>query len=222
MPDTVFTLWQGALTLHRSHHNPSEDPLWLLSTLAPSALPHNILDAGSGSGVMALSLALAYPSAATYGLDKNPTHCQQAQHNACLNDLSTHFIAGNTLQPPFKQHSFDLVVSNPPFYLDEQPRQRTQEHHTTPAMLTEWFQALINVLTPTGQLSLVLHADAAKALTSARKESLLNGRCIWLETQPNHPPKRVIWHLSQTEAWAEDTLTTWAPAVRTAHLTQLI
>ena len=78
----------------------------------------NILDIGTGSGCIAISLAKNLPHAKVYALDVSKDALQVAEHNAKLNEVSIAFLNDDILNYDeliFKDLKFDIVVSNPPY-----------------------------------------------------------------------------------------------------------
>lgn len=77
--------------------------------------PINILDAGTGSGCIGISIALNNPSFRVYGSD----YCVDALDVACINKHNLNvnnflLIQANWLSC-FKTKCFDIIVSNPPY-----------------------------------------------------------------------------------------------------------
>ena len=79
----------------------------------------NILDLGTGSGCLLLALLSEYPYACGLGVDKVPETVYTAQQNAHNHNLQTraHFAVTNWTQG-LSQHTFDILVSNPPYIRD--------------------------------------------------------------------------------------------------------
>ena len=81
--------------------------------------PLRILDVGTGSGCIAVSLAHALPGATVWALDVSPAALQTARENAALNGADVRFLEADILQwetaPALAGLSFDVVVSNPPY-----------------------------------------------------------------------------------------------------------
>ena len=75
--------------------------------------PKTILDIGTGSGCIAITLALN-TSAKVYALDVSPEVLQVARKNARDLDADVSFFEGNILTQPLSSH-YDLIVSNPPY-----------------------------------------------------------------------------------------------------------
>jgi len=75
-----------------------------------------ILDIGTGSGCIALSLAQALPQAHVYAIDICPQALQLAQKNAKKNNLlNINFIQSDLFTHIPQGLKFDLIVSNPPY-----------------------------------------------------------------------------------------------------------
>ncbi|MBT8384937.1 MAG: peptide chain release factor N(5)-glutamine methyltransferase [Bacteroidia bacterium] len=79
-----------------------------------------ILDIGTGSGCIAISLAKHLPNAVVYTLDISKKALQVAEYNAKLNKVSINFIEQNILNTNeilkgAYNLKFDIIVSNPPY-----------------------------------------------------------------------------------------------------------
>lgn len=77
----------------------------------------NILDIGTGTGCIAISLAKHLPNAKVYALDVSKNALEVARQNAENNNVSVQFINDDILNPNgFKSDfKFDIIVSNPPY-----------------------------------------------------------------------------------------------------------
>lgn len=75
-----------------------------------------VCDLGTGSGVLLLLLAAREPQLELFGLDQDPVAADLAEHNLQRNALEGQIWTGSWSQVPFPPGSFDLVVSNPPYY----------------------------------------------------------------------------------------------------------
>lgn len=79
-----------------------------------------ILDIGTGSGCIAISLAKHMPNSKVYGLDVSKSVLKVAMKNAEINQVELTFISCNALdpsswRPALKDIQFDIIVSNPPY-----------------------------------------------------------------------------------------------------------
>ena len=75
-----------------------------------------VCDLGTGSGVMLLLLAARESQLELFGLDQDPAAAALAQDNLRHNNLEGEIWTGSWSQTPFPPGSFDMVVSNPPYY----------------------------------------------------------------------------------------------------------
>lgn len=75
-----------------------------------------VCDLGTGSGVLLLLLAARESGLTLFGLDQDPAAAALAQDNLRHNNLEGEIWTGSWSQTPFPPGSFDLVVSNPPYY----------------------------------------------------------------------------------------------------------
>ncbi|MCF8378845.1 MAG: peptide chain release factor N(5)-glutamine methyltransferase [Bacteroidales bacterium] len=76
----------------------------------------NILDIGTGSGCIAVSLAGELKLARVYASDISSEAINMAERNSVLYKSNIRFIPDNILSPDVSKYpSFDVIVSNPPY-----------------------------------------------------------------------------------------------------------
>ncbi|MCK5632824.1 peptide chain release factor N(5)-glutamine methyltransferase [bacterium] len=76
----------------------------------------SILDIGTGSGCIALSIAKALPYAQIYAVDIEPAALELAQENAKLNNIeNVTFLQSDIFEKIPNDITFDLIISNPPY-----------------------------------------------------------------------------------------------------------
>lgn len=75
-----------------------------------------VCDLGTGSGVLLLLLEERQPGLKLFGLDQDTAAVALAAENLRRNGLDGQMWTGSWSQAPFPPGSFDLVVSNPPYY----------------------------------------------------------------------------------------------------------
>ena len=74
-----------------------------------------ILDIGTGSGCIAISLAKNCANATVFALDVSVNALEVAQINASNNKVAINFINLNILEEHRLNQQFDIIVSNPPY-----------------------------------------------------------------------------------------------------------
>ncbi len=76
----------------------------------------SILDIGTGSGCIAISLAKHLPNSKVYALDISEKALEVAKENAVNNNVNVTFIHDDILSLKNKiETKFDIIVSNPPY-----------------------------------------------------------------------------------------------------------
>ena len=76
----------------------------------------SILDLCTGSGCVALAIAVKFPDALVYGVDISEKAVRYARTNAERNNVkNAFFYCGDLFSTVKKTKSFDLIISNPPY-----------------------------------------------------------------------------------------------------------
>lgn len=86
---------------------------WIIEDVNEKSI--NLLDIGTGSGCIAISLAKKLPLAKVYGWDISPDALKVAKTNAIENDVEVKFEINDILNTYKTDKSFDVIVSNPPY-----------------------------------------------------------------------------------------------------------
>ena len=77
---------------------------------------HTILDVGTGTGCIAIALALNLPGSSITGIDISEGAIRLSRENARLNRVEITFMVADILNTEFKLlNQVDLIVSNPPY-----------------------------------------------------------------------------------------------------------
>ena len=105
-----------------------------------------ILDIGTGSGCIAISLAHHLPNAEVFAIDVSAKALQMAKQNALLNHVEVHFLEIDILKAENLPQQFDIIVSNPPYVRNlekEEIKKNVLEHEPHLALFVDDFNALI-------------------------------------------------------------------------------
>ena len=79
-------------------------------------VPLSLLELGTGSGIIAITLALEAPDTGVHAVERSPEALAMAQQNAkALGAHRIHWHAGSWWQALACPRRFDLIVSNPPY-----------------------------------------------------------------------------------------------------------
>ncbi|TCI91048.1 peptide chain release factor N(5)-glutamine methyltransferase [Tenacibaculum sp. M341] len=88
---------------------------WIINSVNNSNNKVSILDIGTGSGCIAISLEKSIPSSNVYAIDISEKAIEMAKNNAILNNAFVTFIQNDILNEYKLEKSFDVIVSNPPY-----------------------------------------------------------------------------------------------------------
>lgn len=82
-----------------------------------------ILDIGTGSGAIAISLAVKLPHANVFALDVSKEALGIAQENAMAQQVEIGFIHANVLKLEALGQAYDVIISNPPYVRNSEKKQ---------------------------------------------------------------------------------------------------
>ena len=90
---------------------------WVLQDCSKREMTNNfsILDIGTGSGCIPISLKKQLPQAKVSAIDVSEKALEVAKGNAKLNGVEVNFILQNILETTDLLESYDVIVSNPPY-----------------------------------------------------------------------------------------------------------
>ena len=154
-----------------------------------------ILDAGTGTGIIALMMAQRYPNAVVTAIDIDEGAVKQAQQNVVQSPFAQQItVLHNTLQE--HQGEYDAIISNPPFFIDSlagPDEQRNVARHTQTLTYTELMQAAWRLLSDEGELSVVVPFDYRKRMED---EAIFVGffpsKVCAVKTTERKPAKRYL------------------------------
>lgn len=76
----------------------------------------SVLDIGTGSGCIAVSIAKSLPKSEVFAMDISKKALKVAEKNSRIHNTNIRFINGNTLDlSTMPDRKFDIIVSNPPY-----------------------------------------------------------------------------------------------------------
>lgn len=86
-------------------------------------------DLGTGSGILAVTLAHQFPKASGVAVDLSPGALAVARDNAVVHSVESRieFLAGDFTKPLFPPDSFSLIVSNPPYVTESEYAEASRE-----------------------------------------------------------------------------------------------
>ena len=165
----IFTLLGGKIKMYRSQYNPTSDAVWLAAL--PDTAPKTILDVGIGSGGVALCLQHHFPKANITGLDISQTMLDICKKNAELNNFEFDLINQDILKWSTPK-TFDLVVSNPPYFTGTPTKANPQAHHN--ANLGQWIRRCIARVKPRGYFCTIVDAGCMDTVIAEMSKNMGN------------------------------------------------
>ncbi|PKP15856.1 MAG: peptide chain release factor N(5)-glutamine methyltransferase [Bacteroidetes bacterium HGW-Bacteroidetes-23] len=89
---------------------------WILEEIKKqNKFNSTIVDIGTGSGCIPISLKKNLPESTVFGIDVSAEALKVANENAKTNEVDVHFMQKNILETSDLQNQFDVIVSNPPY-----------------------------------------------------------------------------------------------------------
>lgn len=171
-----------------------QDTLAKNNATKPSKI--KILDIGTGSGCIAISLARNIENAEVWALDISEKALQIAKKNASLNKVNIHFVLADMLSIDqdsirqlleIKDEKFDIVISNPPYVRDlekDQMKNNVLLYEPPIALFVKNENPLIfydkiasfsiDILKPTGMLFFEINQEFSEETKSLLKEKKYN------------------------------------------------
>ena len=156
-----------------------------------------LLDIGTGSGCIAITLAQKLLHARVSAIDISPEAIATAERNARRNGVEIHFQCADLFDPQLMFHApFDLIISNPPYVRQSEksemsPNVLDYEPHTAlfvpdddPLLFyrcaarraKEW-------LAPGGRLYFEINAALAEEMVALLREEGYSHVCTWRDMQ---------------------------------------
>ncbi len=171
----------------------------LLGALAMAHQPQRILDIGTGTGVIALMLAQKYDSAEVDAVEIDLSAAQTAKINFEASKFSKRMrLFACSFETYFEQNikGYDLIVSNPPFYIDalKSPgEKKTLAKHADHQLFEKLIKGAATHLNPDGVFWLIIPFTMQAIVNDlATENQLFTHQIIDIKSYPDDNPHRVI------------------------------
>ena len=161
---------------------------WLISHFKPELAIPRMIDVGTGSGVIALTLAAAFPNAEVTGIDISEDALTLARENAEGLGLANRvrFLKTNLLESV--QPLFDLVVANLPYLSTEHRQELSREVLHDPEvalfagargdeLMRQLIEQATSALRPGGTLAMEIGIGQSEPLVEALAEKNYSDIC---------------------------------------------
>ncbi len=185
---------------------------WAGACKESSAEPiSEVLDIGTGSGILAMMLAQRFPAAHVHAVELEPDAAKQASENAKRSPFGDRITVHHRAFQGWEGR-VDLAVCNPPFFHGHpksQDRKRNLARHDDTLPLGALFKAVKACLHDNGEFALVFPEERAPELVNV---AAAMGFHLWakitLQATKNHKVIRSLWawrripcNKPKNEAW---------------------
>ncbi len=100
---------------------------WILNDEGITRQSGNVIDIGTGSGCIAISLKKHLSQAHVFAMDISKEAIETAKENALFNQVEVDFIHDDILNPlNVDSRMFDIIVSNPPYITENEKQEMHQ------------------------------------------------------------------------------------------------
>ena len=177
MPNTSFAFKQFLIKQDKCAMKVGTDAVLLGAWVLPKG-SKNILDIGTGTGVISLMLAQK-TQAKIIAIDIDEDAFEQSRQNVLESKFSNQIEVIHSSLQEFSKSStqkFDLIVTNPPFFeqsLKSSDEQRSHARHADILPFDELIDGVLLLLEPKGKFNLILPTlEALKFRLLAEKKGL--------------------------------------------------
>lgn len=205
MGNSWFQFQQFRIEQDRCAMKISTDAI-LLGSQADADDPSQILDIGTGTGVLALMLAQRFADAKITGVELDAEAAAQAGENMSQSPFAARMkLWQGRIQDFPEEGKFDLIVSNPPYFPDHlksSDSKRNQALHTDSLSFGELIDRVHTMLNPDGKFWLILPPRQMDIFVDlAKKSDLTEFSRISVRDRADKPVFRVVSAFSKREKY---------------------
>lgn len=179
------------------------DAVLLAAATPATATPDQILDIGTGTGVLALLLAQRCPAARLTAVEIDPTAATQARENVAASPYAERIevYTGAIQEADLPERSYERIVCNPPFFTGgvmSEVMPRRDARHTTRLSHADLLRSVKRLLAPEGTFSLILpKLEALRFQELAQQVGLSLRTQLRLRPRTGEGTKRIVMTLGR-------------------------
>ena len=175
----------------------------------PSSYPHQILDIGTGTGLVAIMLAQRFTRSQIHAIDIEQASAEEAQFNAQSSPWSERLnIVHCALQDYNPSNKYDLIVSNPPYFRNttqSQDQARANARNNDSLNLEYLVEKSYELINENGELSFIVPSNEFETIQSiAEKFNFYINKLCWVRGNHQSPIKRLLIALSKNKEILEE------------------
>jgi tRNA1Val (adenine37-N6)-methyltransferase len=213
MSHQTFVFKKFSINQHKSAHKVGTDGV-LIGAWAEVSDAKNILDVGTGTGIIALMMAQK-SHAQVDAIDIEQGSYEQAKENATYSVWANRIKVYHTTLQDFAKSvhkKYDVIITNPPYFVDSSKapdEDRSHARHTDLLPFKELIRGVFSVLNTTGKFYIILPTkEALDFKMLAEKEDLYLVKLLRVKTKStNDIEKRhmMLFKFNQ-EPFTEETI----------------
>jgi tRNA1Val (adenine37-N6)-methyltransferase len=198
MSNDYFRFKQFTVKQDKTAMKVGSDSVLLGAWTAVNGLEKNVLDIGTGAGLLALMMAQKIPNAMITACEIDETACKQALENVSSSGWSERIIVVNADIRTFMQNQrgFDLIICNPPYFeksLKSHDSKRNLARHNDSLPFPDLIDCVHRLLHDNGRFALTVPADKANIITDlAANKKLSPIRRLNVKPTETKPVNRII------------------------------
>ncbi len=174
----------------------------LLGAWAQYSDSTDILDIGTGTGLLSLMVAQRYAKARITSIDIDDIAIQDASHNISHSPWSQRvsLLHGDVLTTSFS-HSFSGIICNPPYFNSGEQAQnqhRATARHTDTLSHQQLLATCFNLLTNDGEASFVLpKVEGEQCIALAKQQGWHLSRVCYVQSTKTKPCHRLLFTVTK-------------------------
>jgi tRNA1Val (adenine37-N6)-methyltransferase len=203
MPESVFHFKQFTINQDKSAMKVGTDGVLLGAWIQPEKA-QNILDIGAGTGLIAIMLAQK-STGFIDAIDIDHSSCIQAAENVKISPWKDRIrIIHSSLQEFRPGKRYELIVTNPPYFIDSftttnESRNRARSADAT-LSYEELVDGVVRLLSISGKFCVILPSKESTYFRNlAEQNGLFCNKLIHVKTKASKPEKRVLMEFSRDE-----------------------
>lgn len=203
MPESVFHFKRFTVNQDRCAMKVGTDGV-LLGAWVKTGDVNKVLDIGTGTGLIALMIAQK-SDASVDAIDIDRPAFEQATQNARISPWSERIrVIHSSLQDFKPGYRYDLIVSNPPYFIDSYAASGEARNLARSASASLSYDELLNgvvrLLNITGRFCVILpYKEGLFFREKAEQSGLFCNKLVNVKTGKDKPYKRVLMEFSRRE-----------------------
>jgi len=205
MPNPYFKFKQFTIFHDKCAMKVGTDGVLLGSWAGKGLSPQRILDIGAGSGLIALMLAQRFKSAEVEAVEIEELCAQQCKENVLASPYKNRVKTINSSIQEFafsSKDKFDLLVSNPPFFIDSftsDNDQRNTARHNHTLRQHEILQAVTDLSHHKSVFAIILPIKEGDLfIVKAREYPWYLNTQVYIKGSPESKEKRVLLEFTKS------------------------